>query len=1300
MKKLLIGGVLFFCLSYNAFTQNNSFNKPPVNILSPEVANLGKYGTYNVNYYTGTPGITVPIYELKESGVSIPISINYDASGFIPNKNSGVVGQNWSLTAGGAITRVVKGVPDEKHNPNPGGTDVYTKENDGYIYGIRNNAATNPTQSYVENLDFLSTTASFNPGYPSVTGTQVKFEYNPDIFSFNFLGHSGTFVMGNDGTVKVNSDRKYKVDLQGLKDYNDIAYVIGNQVQNNNLNNYDFSTIILTDDQGYQFYFGGKLSALEISFSYIGHDQRSIDGTSGVINAWYIKKVVAPNGEEINFDYGTYSADEQNVLQRLGASSGSWDQIEANFMDVRLFFKDFKYKYELYLNSASGNQPLELTKSLIKTVYLKKIESRLKTINFTYSKRNEYNTNVFYTSQSGGTDFETFVRKNPKYFTQKLDHISVRDNIGIFRPVEGGEFLVSLLTYDFTYQFYGNSAVGNRLFLKELISNVQSKYNFDYWRPDELQHPLTAAIDKWGFYNGQNNNTLIGVNGPVYGDPAEFETNFVYAGQNRTANPAVANIGLLKTITYPTGGTTEFEFEGHKVKKILKRKVNATGGNSIIPEWVSLGAGDDDNVGGCRIKKIINSPGTTTEFKYIKEYNINPNGVSSGLMTDYGVFRVRYERGGGTGHFHEQLFDQNITKASGISESPVCYSEVVEISGDGSEGYTKFIFTNPDDQGYPSADASPDKYYLGASTFRIYGTSAHVQSFENQMKRLARYSSRATERGKIWKKEVYGAAGNTILASTEYKYNRDPNRFNEKTVGYERIFNTGFPDNVQDFAYFIQSFHIYHYHDNPSQIIEKSYANGQVLTQTTDLSYKGNNNPLLTEKIVTQSDGSTLKSQYFYPEDRIGNPDYPASAAMVAKNMIATVIEEKTFQNAVPLQTNKYIYGDVTGTGSFEPVQTFSLNHTIAGAVSEEGMNITYYSDGNVKESFKKNDFKTAYIWDYKMNYPIAEVKNVQSASDISFSSFETPETWATGGYSQWGYNQNACIPLNPCPAGSKVFDLNYNSVVQSITRTGLNPAKEYIISLWFQGSSVSVSGLSAQNGATIGGWTYKEYAVTGLSSISITGTGKIDELRLYPKGSLMTTYTYNPLMGVTTQTDANNRITYYTYDNLARLTLIKDKDFNIIKQYCYNFYNQPVNCSNIYFRNSSISQSFTKNDCGEGYTGSAVVYNVPANTFGSNKSQTEADSLAQKSVLFYGQAYANANGTCTPVCNTGNCTGVDKKCINGVCETGIKKYKSSTFSRGTWTCIYIYEWSDCSVSPEYSETKASACTIGGLCAD
>jgi YD repeat-containing protein len=54
-----------------------------------------------------------------------------------------------------------------------------------------------------------------------------------------------------------------------------------------------------------------------------------------------------------------------------------------------------------------------------------------------------------------------------------------------------------------------------------------------------------------------------------------------------------------------------------------------------------------------------------------------------------------------------------------------------------------------------------------------------------------------------------------------------------------------------------------------------------------------------------------------------------------------------------------------------------------------------------------------------------------------------------------------------------------------------------------------------------------------------------------------MNTYTYDPLIGITSKTDQSNNTTFYFYDEFGRLKTIKDNDLNIIKDFDYQYGNQ-----------------------------------------------------------------------------------------------------------------------------------------------
>ena len=263
------------------------------------------------------------------------------------------------------------------------------------------------------------------------------------------------------------------------------------------------------------------------------------------------------------------------------------------------------------------------------------------------------------------------------------------------------------------------------------------------------------------------------------------------------------------------------------------------------------------------------------------------------------------------------------------------------------------------------------------------------------------------------------------------------------------------------------------------------------------------------------------------------------------------------------------------------------------------------------------------YIWDYQSLYPVAEVVNATEA-EVAYTSFEAD------GKGNWSFAGNV---LNDPSAitGNRSYNLSNGAVSKS---TGLLSTSFYTVSYWTKNASAfSITGTQAGfpiAGPVVNGWRFFQHKITGVTSVTISGSGFIDELRLYPSKAQMSTSTYEPLIGATARVDANNRISYYDYDAAGRLKTIRDQNLNVRKVFCYNYSGQVVDCNSIY-KNSVYAQNFTRNNCGTGYTGSTVTYTVPGSTYSSAISQADADAKALADAVLNGQTYANTNGTCTP---------------------------------------------------------------------
>ncbi|SEL69263.1 YD repeat-containing protein [Chitinophaga rupis] len=151
---------------------------PVLTLPSPEAASLGKYGVWPVSQYTGVPNISIPVYEININGFTLPITLNYHAGGVKIDDKSAWVGTNWSLSAGGMIGRTVVGGYDE--NPNGGIAKAFK-----FGSGIK---------------DFYNLNSSDYDLFINIKNGVVDAE--SDVYYYNFAGLSGKIMVDSNFVVR------------------------------------------------------------------------------------------------------------------------------------------------------------------------------------------------------------------------------------------------------------------------------------------------------------------------------------------------------------------------------------------------------------------------------------------------------------------------------------------------------------------------------------------------------------------------------------------------------------------------------------------------------------------------------------------------------------------------------------------------------------------------------------------------------------------------------------------------------------------------------------------------------------------------------------------------------------------------------------------------------------------------------------------------------------------------------------------------------------------------------------------
>jgi hypothetical protein len=362
--------------------------------------------------------------------------------------------------------------------------------------------------------------------------------------------------------------------------------------------------------------------------------------------------------------------------------------------------------------------------------------------------------------------------------------------------------------------------------------------------------------------------------------------------------------------------------------------------------------------------------------------------------------------------------------------------------------------------------------------------------------------------------------------------------------------------------------------------VEKSYDQNDTTIRMINVVKNYYDNPThyqATRTSTTDSKNNTQVSMIKYPQDYISGGNAVTGNtildSLINKNMWGTIIEKRdsfyyagsstgyvrgaqlsqykllsSQSIALDKQYNLEVQAPVT---DFQPF-AISGNSTSQDTRYRQMISFdSYDNSGNILQYTTTDQLPSSIVWDYKNLYPIAQVTKA-TLGHIAYTSFEADGT------GNWTFTGTATSDATS-PTGSSCYNLGQSS--GNITKSGLSSSTIYLVSYWKNSTSaVSITGTQSGypvQGKTIDGWTYFEHKITGQTTITVTGTGYIDELRLYPFNAQMTTYTYTPLVGMTSGCDVSNRITYYFYDPLMRLKWIKDQDKNIIKTVKYHYINQ-----------------------------------------------------------------------------------------------------------------------------------------------
>ncbi len=481
---------------------NKAHTNPSVQIMQPssEAQSLGEFAEIPVDLYTGRTNINIPLFTITYNDIEIPVSISYHGGGVKVDDEAGSVGLGWTLNAGGVVNRIVRGMPDELYEA--GKVAGYNHLSRLNVYGF------NQFHNFIEMIeDKVKETdpaaIAYNPTEEEkvllrwmqnygILYDEGRFDTSPDNFVFAVQGLNGAFVNGhiNQKQSNVGCNVSQKNDEFYITDINGLTYAFRKR-----------------EKQYYPYKVNESLWLID----WENIEQQKFLYTS----AWWLTSIKSIAGDSVDFYYKT--------IKKRRRTSNSYAYTEYKFFQqgrVEVYDCNFISPHNHFMDTVHHQHTL-LTE-------IKTPNSRL----------------VFHHSEASSQEYIA----------------CLIDSISMYAYNANGETLVD--RYKFVY-----SGIGFRTYLKSLIRKGKNgktqRYDFTY---HSFVSPEVDEKDHWGYYAESSKGTFPNMT-YLNISPRELPMNRVSVRHTNNDN---ASNNMLTGITYPSGLKAKLTWEPHDFSKWSK----------------------------------------------------------------------------------------------------------------------------------------------------------------------------------------------------------------------------------------------------------------------------------------------------------------------------------------------------------------------------------------------------------------------------------------------------------------------------------------------------------------------------------------------------------------------------------------------------------------------------------------------------------------------------------------------------------------------------------------------------------
>ncbi|NMR35148.1 hypothetical protein HIO71_13210 [Chryseobacterium aquaticum] len=1278
MKKINL--CLFLYISTNIFYGQKSTELDFKTPMPPESYQFKKRLVNNVSLFTGQPSVSIPIYTIDLDGMDIPITVSYNTGGIKTDEEATFVGLGWSLNIGGEINRTNHGALDENYLM----TTPYNLHSNGSA-GIGflkelptiNNNSPLPIGGFDQycTAGILTQTQDYINFYKNAyfasdpLAPYESIDARPDEFFYSMPNHSGKLMFSQ------KNSRFVTMPFDDIRtQYNISSTQYGTHIKKN----LDF---IFTLSNGFKVNFGRE----GIKSMY-----KLMTGGRLFDQTWQIGSVISPKGNSVNYSYQPI---EYNLCTNLYPISTAVEDIITNQVakcnevvnkdniPSQIIFPNGKiiFNYEDRIDLMAGAKKLKnIIVYDIAGVQIKKIEFdhsyfeanfdsfsgnlnatnlnaankrlRLNSVKMIYGSNDNFNSNEVY-----AFDYYLF-DKIPSKTTKSRDHW------GYFN---GGVFGSYNNVYDFNPKYKNIHNWYSQVFsLKSIQYPEGGKKEFVYEPHQAIPH---ERIEKYfdeisdDRYSIKENKLVVSgysLNNfyPVISDiqlPNHAIGHKVLLGEEFEIKDVDVSLSKNEKSIYITSDLTlmhpdyqNINREYNYVAFELQKKIGSSyqyfstigeiskqsNSNGVIQGDLKINSNESGSLtqGFYRVVMIINQP-LANQYSSTINHNTNISLKFRRKIKDdarIGGLRIKkintYLQGNVTPNYAtEYMYNNDQEKSSGKIVSVPDYKEIVHLRNPQQTGSSNLDIVNKHklaiktstDPVLPLYKASGSNVGYTKITKRDinYLTNEEIKessyyTFQDSYfsdipsSSLSRNQEPKTwQRGKILKNQYF--RNNQIIKEESFEYNGEAIEFEMDEVDEINTDLVSLPEFTCDFEP-MQSKHIDLYNNTlnfnwtpTSQVLWNLYNPTGHLGSTFIPYFKiySGFDRIKSKTITDFNNGipTLTKKENFYYNNNIYKQLEKQNVILPDNKTVET-----KYKYASDLNDTNMIDAYMIGL----PLETETKNNGNTIAKSK-----IIYSKNNNTSSF----VLPTSVLNYDLNNIVVSAENVKydlydSRGNLMQYSISSQGDIIMPTTIIWGYDKRQPI--------AKIEGARYDQVesylaeIISASDKDLNPAYYNLTPI-----------------------------VTEENLLS-----KLNEFRKKPElnNFKVSTYTYDPLIGIRSITPPSGITEFYSYDTSNRLQSIKDMSGNILKDFNYNLkgFTSNSNTNGITYLNQMYSSSFQRNNCAPNFVGGYYVYKVNEGIFISNISQADANQKALDEITANGQNVANNSATCVPA--------VDVSCI------------------------------------------------------